>query len=526
MATPSEPAPGEGPRRLHPLSPVLDLSGLGRALLAPGAVALGAGGLRLLALGVVVVLALQVLAWSRRTYQLAGGVLRIEGGVVVRSQQLLPCERIQQVNLVQKLRHRALGVAVLEVEGAGRESGARLAVLERGRAEALRADLLAAKRGTVGPGAGEATGAGAGAGAGGVGGPEAPEWVPTPWPVVTLGYRQLALAGVTGVELLVFLTVITTAVQFGGDRGWPSLDRFDLRLPGALGAVLVVAGVLAAVALWLGMAVAASILSDGGFRLTLVGDELHVQRGLLDRKEASVPLARVQAVRIDASAPRRALGLVSLRIDSAGAGSGEDDRRVRVPILAAGEVDRVLALVAPGSAPLPTLRSPPPVARRRSVVRHPCRWPCSPPPPPCWPGRWGRWPWSPSGRRWRPGGRPTGGSATPWPATTSSPAPGGSTGAWSRCPWPGCRAPGHAPPPSSAGPAWPPSRSTWPAPAWSPRSGTRRPPWSGSCGRRRCTRRRPATAPSPFLVTPAPQRSRSDHKSGRGRAGRAGGGRA
>jgi len=370
VATPSEPAPGEGPRRLHPLSPVLDLSGLGRALLAPGAVALGAGGLRLLALGVVVVLALQVLAWSRRTYQLAGGVLRIEGGVVVRSQQLLPCERIQQVNLVQKLRHRALGVAVLEVEGAGRESGARLAVLERGRAEALRADLLAAKRGAVGPGVGEATGAGAGAGAGGVGGPEAPEWVPTPWPVVTLGYRQLALAGVTGVELLVFLTVITTAVQFGGDRGWPSLDRFDLRLPGALGAVLVVAGVLAAVALWLGMAVAASILSDGGFRLTLVGDELHVQRGLLDRKEASVPLARVQAVRIDASAPRRALGLVSLRIDSAGAGSGEDDRRVRVPILAAGEVDRVLALVAPGSAPLPTLRSPPPVARRRSVVRH------------------------------------------------------------------------------------------------------------------------------------------------------------
>ncbi|MBA2438368.1 MAG: PH domain-containing protein, partial [Acidimicrobiia bacterium] len=124
----SPPAPR--PRRLHPASPFLDLSVLGRQLLAPGAVALGTGGLRLLVLGAVVVLAVQVLAWRRRTYLLADGVLLVEGGLVVRSQQLVPCKRIQQVNLVQKLRHRALGVAVLDVETAGNESGVRLEVLD------------------------------------------------------------------------------------------------------------------------------------------------------------------------------------------------------------------------------------------------------------------------------------------------------------------------------------------------------------------------------------------------------------
>jgi putative membrane protein len=364
------PPPAARARRLHPASPFLDLSVLGRQLLAPGAVALGTGGLRLLALWVVVVLAVQILAWRRRTYLLAGGVLRVEGGLVVRSQQVVPCERIQQVNLVQKLRHRVLGVAVLDVETAGNDARLRLEVLDVAEAEQLRAALLAAKAGARRPSSGGNRGeAEHGDGDGDDGVAPAPQWVPTPWTVVELTHRQLAVAGMTGIELLVFLALAATAGQFIDNLSWSQFEGVDLPALDALGPLVVAGAAVVFLAVWLATAAAASILADGGYRLSLVGDELHVVRGLLDRKEATLPLARVQAVRVNASAPRRVLGLVSLRIDSAGSGSGEDNQRVRVPILPVAGLDRVLDLVLPGAAPLPALQRPPPAARRRAVVR-------------------------------------------------------------------------------------------------------------------------------------------------------------
>ena len=348
------PGAAPAPRRLHPASPILDVSTLGRQLLAPGVVALGAGGVRLLLMGVLVVLAWRVLAWWRRTYMLDGGVLRVESGVLARSQQLLPCERIQQVHLVQKLRHRMLGVAALEVRTAvgGGGSGVTLEVLDADDAEALRLALLRAKHGAVEKGqlrSGD-------------------RWVPAPWPVVTLSYGELAVAGLTGVQLLVVFVFAATALQVAGELSWDPLEGFDVAAFEVLGPVLVAAVVVGFLIVWLVTAAAASIFTDAGYRLTLTGDELHVVRGLLDRKEATLPLARVQAVRILASAPRRALGLVSLRIQSAGAGSGTEATRVAVPVLRVTELHRVLALVLPG-ATLPALHRPPPAALRRALVR-------------------------------------------------------------------------------------------------------------------------------------------------------------
>ncbi len=369
--------PAASPRRLHPVSPVLDVSALGRQLLAPGAVAFSAGGLRLLALGVVVVLVVRVLAWRRRTYVLDGAVLRLEGGLVVRSQQVVPCERIQQVNLVQKLRHRMLGVAILEVQTAvgGPGSGLTLEVLAIEEAERLRAALLAAKvrvqQRTADSDAGIMHDGGDG---GGVGepahAPRTEQWVPAAWPVVELSYRQLTLAGTTGVELLVVLALAPATAQVAWALPWRPWD--DVRLPAldVLGPVLLAALAVGFVVVWLASAAAVSIFANAGYRLSLVGDELQLSRGLLDHKETTLPLARVQAVRVSASLPRRVLGLVSLRIQSAGTGSNSQETRMAVPILAASDLGRVLALVLPGAGPLPELHRPPPAALRRALVRH------------------------------------------------------------------------------------------------------------------------------------------------------------
>ncbi|HEV2766723.1 MAG TPA: PH domain-containing protein [Acidimicrobiales bacterium] len=370
LDAPAPPAPARAPdaarpRRLHPASPVLDVSTLGRQLVGPGVVALGAGGAWVLAVGVALVLAVRVLAWWRRTYVLDGGVLRVESGILVRNQQLVPCERIQQVNLVRKLRHRSLGVAVLTVETAvGGGAGLRLEALAASEADRLRRRLLAAKSRATGTVPAPATALAAAVEA------SQPEpAVPAEQVVVRLTHRQLAVAGLTGAQLLVVFVFAATVLQFVDDLAWRPLRQLDPSALQVVGPAFFVVAAAGFVAVWLGTAAAAAIVADSGYTLSLMGDELHVRRGLLDRKEATLPLARVQAVRVAVSLPRRLLGLVSVRIDSAGGGAEAEDSRVGVPVLPAAHLDRVLARVVPGIRPLPPLRRPPRAALRRAVVR-------------------------------------------------------------------------------------------------------------------------------------------------------------
>jgi putative membrane protein len=331
-------------------------------VLAPAAIGLGAGGLRVLAVALLVLFAVSVARWWKRTWSFDGRVLQVESGLLARSSQIVPAERVQQVTVVEKLRHRLFGVASLRVEVAGGGGGLELEALGVADAHRLRDALLAAKVLRAAPATTTATADGPGAA-------DQPVWVPHEWTVVRLGFRELALAGVTGPQLLLFLAFTASALQLAGELPGELFDRVRSLDLGLAEPALLAVGLLAFLAVWLGSAIAASVLRDGGYDLALVGEELHLRRGLLDRKESVLPLARVQAVRVTASPLRRALGFVSFRLQGAGAGTDREERRVVVPLLRVTELDRVLSLVLPGLPGLPELTPPPPAARRRAVVR-------------------------------------------------------------------------------------------------------------------------------------------------------------
>jgi putative membrane protein len=131
------------------------------------------------------------------------------------------------------------------------------------------------------------------------------------------------------------------------------------------------AALRAVLAVWLGLAALSSVVTDYGFTLARVGDDLVVRRGLLERREAVLPLARLQVVRVEESWLRRVLSLASIRLQSAGrTGRGDQTAsRLAIPVLQRTEVNRVLGELLPGAAPIPRLRVPPPAARRRAVTR-------------------------------------------------------------------------------------------------------------------------------------------------------------
>jgi putative membrane protein len=412
-----------GPRRLHLLSPVFFATGHARRLWPLALLLAARRQWWLLALGALILLAWSALEWLRRTYALEGGALRLEEGVLSRQLRAVPFDRIQQVDLVRKPLHRLLGVATLRVETAGGSSRAEvdLDVVTLPEARSLRSTLLQAKaRSGSGSGLGSGAGAGAGAGAAGAvdsrahpgsGSATLPEGAPFPAGsgaarpdtgtladtgtlgdtgtlaageveaasppervLLRLRVGEVVLAGITGSRAAAALVVLGPLSQV---TDWvPGLDdwllaRFDPEsvTPTTPAAFLVVAVLVAVV--WLGLAALSSIVTDYGFTLARVGDDLVVRRGLLERREAVLPLARLQVVRVEESLLRRALAMASVRLQSAGrTGRGDETAsRLAIPVLQRSEVNRVLGELLPGSSPIPALRAPPPAARRRAVVR-------------------------------------------------------------------------------------------------------------------------------------------------------------
>jgi putative membrane protein len=353
---------GGGPRRLHVLSPVFFAGAHVRRLWPLALLVLARRQLWLIVAGVVVLLAVTTLEWLRRTYELEAGALRLEEGVLQRKLRVVPFDRIQQVELVRKPLHRLLGVATLRVETAGGGGAAEvdLDVVALGEAQALRSSLLRAK--AV---AGEAGGDGAEAAAAAA---------PAERALLRLSLGEVMLAGITGTRAAAVLAVLGPLSQL---TDWfPNLSEWLLRRvdPEAVAPTTpaaVVALALLAVAIWLGLAAASSVVTDFGFTLARLGGDLVVRRGLLERREAVLPVARLQVVRVDESLLRRALGLASVRIQSAGRTGGADQTasRLAVPVLQRSDVNRVLGELLHGAAPVPRLLPPPPAARRWMVRR-------------------------------------------------------------------------------------------------------------------------------------------------------------
>ena len=294
----TSPAPAAPPwQRLHPLTPVVRAGRIVSVLIVALVVSNarghpdGAAGLYYAVVVAVVVVA-GVIRWLVTRWALDGVTLRIESGLFKRDSRQLPVARIQAVDVVRPFLARLFGLSELRIRLAGSSSAnGRLAYLSEGVANDLRARLLATHHG-IDPDT-----------------PEPAERLVTTVPPGRLIGSVLLSGGVVFVPSLVALLILvrvssTAAVIFGS--------------------------VFATYTIGFVQGVWRRISSQYGFAVADAPDGIRIRRGLVGTVAETIPIRRVQAVRLSEPLVWRLFGWCRLEVDVAG-GAGREENAGRTP---------------------------------------------------------------------------------------------------------------------------------------------------------------------------------------------------
>jgi len=362
---PVEPVDRIEPQHLHVLSP------LSTALLAAlrvwpiwlVAVTRAEGSLFIIA--GVGLLVWRVAVWVRTTYEVGSEGLIIRSGIVWRNVQTIPPQRIQQVDQRRGIRHRALGLVELRLglAGTGEANEVSLDSLGEQQAERLATMLERWRKQEPHPARD---------------GSAPPSALAPPQPPAQTLLRvtpsRLVIAGLTSRSLwLAPLAAIAATLQLLSDVGLgdESQDTVRRGLDTVSPAVLIVVVlVLSSVA-----STVFTVISHFDLTVEQHGSQVEIRRGLLEKRRATLPLARVQVVQLGTNPIRRLLGLATLDVRTADLGGdiGSGLHSASIPIGERAELAALAAVLLSASSgmpmPEPVLDPHPRAASRRAVIR-------------------------------------------------------------------------------------------------------------------------------------------------------------
>ncbi|WP_245959519.1 PH domain-containing protein [Neobacillus piezotolerans] len=327
------------PKRLHPVAAAVNAIRQIKGLIVPFAAFLFLGSKSELdvfyysaaVLGVITALIAGVLSWFRFTYRVEGNELRLEYGVFVRKKRYIPLERIQSVDRTEGILQRPFGLVQIKIETAGGGAGmegseAVLSAITKQDAALLEEAIAAGKADKAITkdlaGFQEVRGA-----------------------IYTMPLSSLFLMGSTsggaGVVISALLAFFFQFEEFiPYKRVFKSFEQ--LASNGAVFiSILVFFSLLAA---WF-LAIAGMMVKYGNYSIMKTEEELIVLRGLLEKKKITIPLKRIQAVRITQNPLRELLGYAAVHVDSAG-GSVLDKNSSRIMLLPLVKLEQIEEIFA------------------------------------------------------------------------------------------------------------------------------------------------------------------------------------
>jgi putative membrane protein len=288
--------------------------------------------------------------------------LVIRSGMVFRNVRHIPYSRIQNLEAVRNVFHRAFGVVEVRVENAsGKGTEATISVLPLAAFEEMRQRVMEGRVRTLAGDPGERTGAEAGLANAA---PAVAEQT-----LVHLGLGDLLLFGfIENRGLIVIGALYGLFWEYGPlSRLWSRL--FDQTAYGsgflretvrrALNGQLPPAGQVAiALAGLAGFLVVVRLVSMGwaairlyDFRLSRAGDDLRTHFGLLTRVSTTIPVRRIQTMTCRDSPLHRLLKRVGVRVETAGGQAGTPggvvDREWLAPLVRVADLPSVTRVILP-----------------------------------------------------------------------------------------------------------------------------------------------------------------------------------
>jgi putative membrane protein len=293
----------------------------------------------------LITLGYQLVYYQRFEYELTEDTLDISSGVVSRRNREIPVRRVQNVDISRNVVQRLVGIAQIDLETAGGSSTeASLKYVSFDEAKRLQSEIARLKRGNVSEDA------------------ESGAEIPTEHELFTITPKELVLLGVVGIDLrlLSFVTVLLPVIapSLTGQFGDP-LVGLAVTAPLAAAAIVVITAVISG---------ALAVTNYYGFRLLRAGDELHYERGLLQRFSGAIPLEKVQTLSISENVIARRIGYASLAVETAGYAPNDSGSQSAVPL---ADRDRVFDLAqSVETFDDVTFERPPKRARQRYAVRY------------------------------------------------------------------------------------------------------------------------------------------------------------
>ncbi|MCW1837140.1 PH domain-containing protein [Bacillus xiamenensis] len=286
---------------------------------------------------------LTVLAWRRFTYRMEDDEFRVESGVITKKKKYISFERIQTVNTSEGIFQRIFGLVRVQIETAGGTDGPEvsLTAITKAEAEQLKQSIFNRKK-SLQQEEGEAFNEN---------GEGTNEHLTVQKPMeeeVNVSYRmgvpELLLAATTssgiGVIISGCLAIYTQIDEILPLDGFVKQFSFLSHASIEIYVILIFLAVLIA---WI-LSVGVTALQYANFAAKRKGNDIIITRGLIERHQMTIPLARIQAVKLKENILREPFGFATVMLVSAGGSITEKETSsVLFPLIRKKKINELLS---------------------------------------------------------------------------------------------------------------------------------------------------------------------------------------
>lgn len=358
-------------KRLHPITAISNFLNELKQLIAPIIIFLfiGRGGHKesiweyipifFMMLMILIVLISGIVKWRRFTYRLEEGELRIEYGLLVKKKRYIPFERIQSLDLSEGILHRPFGLVKVKIETAGNsnvtEAEAELTAIKKSEADEIQQIITEAKKSSVKIETNDVTF----------------DVEQSNEIIYQISNKEMFImastsggAGVIVSALLAFISQFNEMIPY--EKIFKELSH--LVESGVFLIIFLI--VLILLVAWIG-SIVVTLIKYNGFTTKLSDGNFIITRGLLERRQTTIPLHRIQAVRITENPLRQLWGYASVFIESAGGSVADKESMnvVLIPIVKKSKIPSILGDVLTDYNFHTSFHKAPSRAKNRYIIR-------------------------------------------------------------------------------------------------------------------------------------------------------------